>query len=143
MGRNGCSKRFFGAARSDDPKDQKAHKSLQVDGMPANLHTISALRSFLTSLGLGACALLLGLAGCGSSSAPPPDPATVVPASAPLYIGAVVQPSGALKSDTEADARQLTHSGEPFSGLLKLLSPIDSAERKRQIWRMMRRNGRI
>jgi hypothetical protein len=91
--------------------------------MRANLHTIRALRSFSTSLGLGACALLLGLAGCGSSSPPAPDPATVVPASAPLYIGAVVQPSGTLKSNTEADARKLTHSGEPFSGLLKLLSP--------------------
>ncbi len=91
--------------------------------MRANLRTISVLRSLSTSLALGACALLFGLAGCGSSSPPAPDPATIVPATAPLYIGAVVHPSGSLKSDTEADARKLSHSGEPFSGLLKLLSP--------------------
>jgi hypothetical protein len=72
---------------------------------------------------LAASALLAGLTGCGSSSSPAPDPATIVPASTPLYISAEVRPSGSLKSTTEADARKLTHSGEPFSGLLKLLSP--------------------
>lgn len=119
------------AAQSGFPHDapatvgrpQKAHESLQVDEMRANLRTIRFLRSLSTSLGLGACALLIGLAGCGSSSPPAPDPATIVPASAPLYIGAVVQPDGSLKSDTEADAHELSHSREPFSGLLKLLSP--------------------
>jgi Protein of unknown function (DUF3352) len=91
--------------------------------MPANLHTIKSLRSFSTSMALAACALLFLLAGCGSSSPPPPNPATIVPASAPLYIGAILKPDGSLKTNTEADARKLTHSGEPFSGLLKLLSP--------------------
>jgi hypothetical protein len=119
----GCISGLLGAPRTGATSLPTTQGALQPDGMAANLHTISVLRSFSTSLGLGACALLLGLAGCGSSSTPPPDPATVVPASAPLYIGAVVQPSGALKSDTEADAHELTHSGEPFSGLLKLLSP--------------------
>lgn len=68
-------------------------------------------------------ALAAALAGCGSSSSPPLDPATVVPASAPLYIGALVQPSGSLKTNTTATARKLTHSEAPFSSLLKLLAP--------------------
>jgi hypothetical protein len=62
-------------------------------------------------------------AGCGSSSSPPLDPATVVPSSAPLYVSAIVQPSGSLKRDTTTSADKLTNSSEPFSGLLKLLSP--------------------
>lgn len=70
-----------------------------------------------------ALALAAVLAGCGSSSSPPLDPATVVPASAPLYIGALVQPSGSLEANTTATARKLTHSEAPFSSLLKLLSP--------------------
>ncbi len=99
--------------------------------MTANLHTISALRSpaSLPSCGprvlasLAAIVLVALLAGCGSSSSPPLDPATVVPASAPLYVSATVKPSGKLKSATTASTQKLTHSGEPFSSLLKLLSP--------------------
>jgi len=110
--------------------------------MTMNLRTISVLRSLLLPRGarglprglLAFAARLLPLAaillvaatlsGCGGSSASPPlDPATVVPASAPLYISATVQPSGKLKSNTTASTQKLTHSGEPFSGLLKLLSP--------------------
>ncbi|HEV3072328.1 MAG TPA: DUF3352 domain-containing protein [Solirubrobacteraceae bacterium] len=96
-----------------------------------NLHTINVLRlpSSLPPRGhhlpvaFAALVLAAPLAGCGSSSSPPLDPATVVPSSAPLYIGAVVQPSGSLKRNTDTAARKLTHSGEPFSGLLSLLSP--------------------
>jgi uncharacterized protein DUF3352 len=72
---------------------------------------------------LVALALTIALVGCGSSSSPPLDPASVVPVSAPLYVSATVQPSGSLKSSTTASTRKLTHSGEPFSSLLKLLSP--------------------
>jgi hypothetical protein len=92
--------------------------------MIVNLRTINALRSLPSLLVAFALALLLALlAGCGSSSSPPLDPATVVPASAPLYVGAIVQPGGSLESNTVTSARKLTGSGEPFSGLLKLLSP--------------------
>jgi hypothetical protein len=72
---------------------------------------------------LAAGLLAVLLAGCGSSGSPPQDPATVVPASAPLYVGAIVQPSGSLKSDTVTAANKLTGSSESFGGLLKLLSP--------------------
>lgn len=103
--------------RTSSPSD--AHPTLPSRGN-ASPH-VPRVASILVAL--AACALLTLLSGCGSSSPPPPNPATIVPASAPVYIGAVVQPSGALKTDTEADARGLTHSKEPFSGLLKLLSP--------------------
>jgi Protein of unknown function (DUF3352) len=68
-------------------------------------------------------AALVALSGCGSSSpgGTSASPATVVPGSAPLYIDAVVTPSGALKTDTLAAGRKLTQRSEPFSGLLDLL----------------------
>jgi uncharacterized protein DUF3352 len=60
--------------------------------------------------------------GCGSStSGTAVSPATVVPASTPLYIDAVVQPSGSLKSNATAAARTLTQRSDPFTGLLQLL----------------------
>jgi hypothetical protein len=66
---------------------------------------------------------LIALAGCGSSAptGTSADPAGVVPASAPVYVGAVVRPSGALKTDALAAARALTHQTDPYSRLLDLL----------------------
>jgi hypothetical protein len=66
-------------------------------------------------------ALALVAAGCGSKAKPPPDPASIVPASAPLYATALVRPEGSLKSNTLADARALTHESEPFKGLITAL----------------------
>ncbi len=68
--------------------------------------------------------LAVALGGCGSSSSgkTAASPATVAPASAPLYVEAVVQPSGTLKTDTESAARTLTGRPHPFEGLLKLLA---------------------
>ncbi|HVR05511.1 MAG TPA: hypothetical protein VMS02_05675, partial [Solirubrobacteraceae bacterium] len=73
-----------------------------------------------------ACAVLALalLAGCGGSSPSGTNasPATVVPASAPVYIDAVVSPSGSLKSDALSAGRKLTkRQSEPYAGLLKLL----------------------
>jgi hypothetical protein len=66
-------------------------------------------------------AMLLG--GCGSSpSGTSASPATVTPASAPLYIDAVVKPEGALKTNASATAHTLTGRQHPFAGLLKLLA---------------------
>jgi hypothetical protein len=72
----------------------------------------------------------VAFAGCGSSSSPGvnADPATVIPASTPLYIGAIVKPSGTLKTDTTAVAQKLTGSNEPFSGLLKILTPTSGTQ---------------
>jgi hypothetical protein len=67
--------------------------------------------------------LAAALAGCGSSpSGTSANPATVTPASAPLYIDAVVKPEGSLKTSSTAVARTLTGRQHPFEGLLKLLA---------------------
>jgi hypothetical protein len=73
---------------------------------------------------LATTALLpVALSSCGSSapSGTSASPATVVPGTAPLYIDAVVQPSGNLKTDTLAVGHRLTQRAQPFTGLLKLL----------------------
>lgn len=74
------------------------------------------------ALALALPLIALGAAGCGSSSThPAPDPAAVVPASAPLYASAIVRPQGSLKSNALADARALTNESEPFGALLGVL----------------------
>jgi hypothetical protein len=67
--------------------------------------------------------LAAALAGCGSSSSPgsSADPAGVVPASAPLYAGAVVRPSGALKTGATAAATTLTHQPDSYTRLAGVL----------------------
>ncbi len=66
---------------------------------------------------------VLALAGCGSSSSPgsSADPAGVVPASAPLYAGAVVRPSGSLKTDATAAGTTLTHQPDAYARLASVL----------------------
>jgi hypothetical protein len=65
---------------------------------------------------------VLALAGCGSSSSPgsSADPASVIPASAPLYLG-VVQPGGSLKSSATAVAMTLTHQSDSYARLAAVL----------------------
>jgi Protein of unknown function (DUF3352) len=59
--------------------------------------------------------------GCSSSTKNAPDPASAVPASAPLYVSATVRPEGSLRSDALADARALTHEPNPYASLLAVL----------------------
>jgi uncharacterized protein DUF3352 len=68
-------------------------------------------------------ALVLALAACGSSksSGTSADPATVIPASTPVYLGAEVRPRGPLKENALAAGRKLTGHSEPFAGLLGAL----------------------
>lgn len=64
------------------------------------------------------------MAGCGSSSSSTGtsvDPASAVPASAPLYAGAVVRPEGALKDAAQRAGRTLTHQTDPYLRLLGVL----------------------
>jgi hypothetical protein len=77
----------------------------------------------LAAATLLALALLALLAGCGSSSSPgtSADPAGVIPASAPLYAGAVVRPSGTLQSDASTAATTLTHQPHAYTRLLGVL----------------------
>ena len=69
------------------------------------------------------------IAGCGSShgSGTSADPATVVPASSPIYAGAVLRPEGSLKSSASAAGRALTHQPDPYLRLLTVLQTPGSA----------------
>jgi len=76
-----------------------------------------------------ACVLTLGalcglLGGCGSSGPPPgtsADPALAVPASAVLYAGATVRPTGTLQKRALALGHTLTHQADPYLRLLAAL----------------------
>ena len=70
-----------------------------------------------------ALATIALLAGCGSShgSGTQADPATATPASAPLYAGAIVRPSGQLKDGALAVGRALSHEADPYLRLLEAL----------------------
>lgn len=76
---------------------------------------------------LAACAACaaatLALGACGSSGGggTATDPATAVPASAPLFVGADVRPGGAEKSGALAAGSQLTHQADPYKRLLAVL----------------------
>ncbi len=82
-----------------------------------------SLRGASRAVALLAVAAVL-LAGCGGSSGgggTSADPAGVVPASAPIYLGAEVTPEGALKEDTVADGRKLSRQNDPWGRLLAVL----------------------
>jgi uncharacterized protein DUF3352 len=89
----------------------------------------------LHAFGATALAAIVGVAvGCGSSGAPgsSADPAAVVPASAPLYTGATVRPTGAQKTAALDAGTALTHQADPYSRLLAALRtpgspPLDFA----------------
>jgi hypothetical protein len=99
-------------------------------GMHANAHAnhVSSARlrrrgSIAATMLAAAALLAAALGGCGSSpSGTDASPATVTPASAPLYIDAVVRPEGSLKNNTTTAAHTLTGRQHPFEGLLKLLA---------------------
>lgn len=81
----------------------------------------------LRSLRLAAVLLFLAataLAGCGGSthtSGTSGDPASLVPASTPLYLGATVRPDGALKTHALAAGDTLTRQSDPYLRLLSAL----------------------
>lgn len=71
-----------------------------------------------------ALVLSAALAGCGGSSAPSgtsADPAGVVPAYAPVYVGAVVRPEGKLGDEALAAGQALTHQHNPYARLASVL----------------------
>jgi len=82
-------------------------------------------RKWLTWLtcALLAAALASLLAGCGSgnTSGTNADPASAVPASAVLYAGATVRPTGTQKTDALAAGKALTHQTDPYLRLLAAL----------------------
>jgi hypothetical protein len=72
----------------------------------------------------------VALAGCGSSqsSGTGADPAAAVPASAPLYAGATVRPSGSQKTVVLADGKALTTQADPYLRLVALLQTPGSPQ---------------
>jgi hypothetical protein len=72
---------------------------------------------------LSLAAVSLAAVGCGSSgpSGSSVDPANAVPASAPLYVGAVVRPEGSLQAAARSAGQTLTHQADPYLRLLAAL----------------------
>jgi hypothetical protein len=70
-----------------------------------------------------ALALSAAAAGCGSSHAggTGTDPAGAIPASAPLYAGAIVRPTGSERTAASAAGRALSHQADPYLRLLAAL----------------------
>jgi hypothetical protein len=74
---------------------------------------------------LAAAALAIPIAGCGSSdsaSSGSTDPAKAIPASAPVYVEATVQPAGKQKADLEAALSKILRTDDPAG---KITSMID------------------
>lgn len=71
----------------------------------------------------------VALAGCGSSSSPgtASDPAAAVPASAVLYAGATVRPTGTLQTNALAAGKALSHQADPYLRLVGTLQTPGSA----------------
>jgi hypothetical protein len=65
-------------------------------------------------------AAALALAGCGSSGTSG-DPATLTPASTPLYLSVTVKPSGGENGDAISAAKKLTHLAEPYGSVAQAL----------------------
>jgi hypothetical protein len=74
------------------------------------------------------------LAGCGSSGTNA-DPATVTPATAPLYAKLAVKPSGGSSGAASSAAKTLTHLAEPYGSVAQALLSAEGAhvEFKRDI----------
>jgi hypothetical protein len=59
--------------------------------------------------------------GCGGSSGSSGVPASVVPASVPLYASVQVKPSGGAGGNASTAAKKLTHLAEPYGSLAQAL----------------------
>jgi hypothetical protein len=70
------------------------------------------------------------LAACGGSGDPDAEPASIVPASAPLYFEVTVRPEGDVRADAEAAARKILRQDQPVAKLRRL---IDQALAEEQV----------
>ena len=75
------------------------------------------------------------LAGCGSSGSGNADPASVTPASSPLYAKIAIKPQGGSSGAASSAAKKLTHLAEPYGSLAQALlsSEAGKLEFKRDI----------
>lgn len=85
------------------------------EGPPARrrARSLAAVAPMLASVLLAACG--------GGSSKPAADPAGVVPATAPLYVGAEVRPGGALAEDAKSLGQAIAGKPDPYSRLVAAL----------------------
>jgi hypothetical protein len=81
---------------------------------------------------VSAAAFAVAAAGCGSSSSSSGggngDPAKAIPASAPVYLEATVQPTGKQRADLEAAGRKVLRTSDPAAKLKEL---IDNAGKRK------------
>ena len=96
---------------------------------------------------LALVSLVALLTACGSSksSGTSADPATVIPAATPVYLGAEVRPREPLKEEALEAGRKLTGRSEPFTGLLGALQTPGSPPLKysRDVEPWLGRHGAI
>jgi hypothetical protein len=78
-------------------------------------------RLLVLTLVLALCAAIA--AGCGSSSGSggDDDPAALIPASAPVYVEAVLHPEGKVRSDAEGALKKILRTDDPNAKILDLL----------------------
>jgi hypothetical protein len=78
-------------------------------------------RPLVLTLVLALCAAIA--AGCGSSSGSggDDDPAALIPASAPVYVEAVLHPEGKVRSDVEGALKKILRTDDPNAKILDLL----------------------
>jgi hypothetical protein len=97
-----------------------------TSALPIRSPSMTSFARHRSSPRLAAALLLLlaaALAGCGSNhtSGSSADPASLVPASTRLYVGATVRPDGVLKTDALVAGGKLTHRSDPYLRLLPIL----------------------
>ncbi|HXR27985.1 MAG TPA: DUF3352 domain-containing protein [Solirubrobacteraceae bacterium] len=90
----------------------------------------AAARRLPTALALLAASafVLPGCGGGGGGSGTSADPASAVPASAPIYAGADVRPSGSEQANAAAVGRSITHQGDPYLRLVQVLQTPGSPQ---------------
>jgi hypothetical protein len=69
-------------------------------------------------------------AGCGSSSGSggSDDPASLIPASAPVYVEGVVRPDGKVRSDLDGALKKILRTDDPSAKIQKLLEDSGKGE---------------
>jgi hypothetical protein len=83
---------------------------------------------------LAAAALVVPIAGCGSSgdssSGGAGDPAKAIPASAPVYLEATIRPTGKQRTDLEAAGRKILRTSDPGAKIKALIDKAGKDEGK-------------
>lgn len=75
---------------------------------------------------VGALAVVVaGASGCGGSDGDATvDPASALPAGAPLYFELTVRPEGDLRADVEAVARKVLRTSDPGAAIIKVVNSV-------------------